>query len=63
MTPIEILRQCLSHDQIIAKQKVEYDKIYTACLSSKFFEFIDEHASYKPKYRLITDLLMTYEQG
>ena len=63
MTPIKILRQHLSRDQIIAKQKVEYDKIYTACLSSKFFEFIDEHASYKPKYRLITDLLMTYEQG
>ena len=31
MTLIEILRQCLSRDQIIAKQKVEYDKIYTAC--------------------------------
>ena len=63
MTPIEILRQHLSRDQIIAKQKIEYDKIYTACLSSKNFEFLNEHASNKPKYRLITDLLMTYEKG
>ena len=58
VTPIEILRDRLSRSEIIKLQKQEFSDIYTACLASKNFEFVDEHSTDKNKYKLVSDLLL-----
>jgi hypothetical protein len=57
-TPLEILKEKLSRSKIVEHQKKEFSEIYTACLTSKEFDFTDDKANPPVRYKLISDLLM-----
>ena len=60
-TPLEILREKLSRANIIKMQKTELVEIYTKCLASENFEFIDKPLLKNKEgtqYKLVFNLLM-----
>jgi hypothetical protein len=57
-TPLEILKEKLSRSKIVEHQKKEFSEIYTACLTSKDFDFTNDKTSPPVRYKLILDLLM-----
>ena len=61
VTPLDIIKERISRSEIVKNQKKEFSNIYTECLAGKDFEFIDEKSSKKFKYKLISDLLMIYD--
>jgi len=61
ITPIDILKDKLSRAKIVQRQKIEFADIYSNCLASQDFEYTTEHAQVPIKYKLVSDLLMVYE--
>ena len=61
VTPIEILQEKLTRAEIVKKQKIEFSDIYSACLAAENFEYVTEHTENPVKYRLVSDLLMLFE--
>ena len=61
VTPIEILQEKLTRAEIVKKQKIEFSDIYSACLAADNFEYVTEHSENPTKYRLVSDLLMIFE--
>ena len=60
-TPLEILRSKLSRANIIIAQKTELVEIYTKCLASDNFEYIQmdkENSKSTNEYKLVFNLLM-----
>jgi len=59
-TPLEILRAKLSRSNIIIAQKTEFVTIYTKCLASEDFEYIETKAGKTSgnEYKLVFNLLM-----
>jgi hypothetical protein len=57
-TPLEILQEKISREEILKKQKLEYPKIYTSCLAGKNFEFKNTDEPEPNEYKLVGDLLM-----
>ena len=60
--PIDVLKDRLSRSNIIKNQKVEYNEIYTKCLASDNFEYINTSDN-DTQYKLVLDLLMVNKQG
>ena len=61
VTPLDILKERLSRAEIIKNQKKEFSKIYTACLAGEDFEYTDIHHPSKFKYKLVSDLLLIFD--
>ena len=61
VTPLDILRERLSRSEIIKNQKKEFSKIYTACLAGEDFEYTNIHHPSKFKYKLVSDLLLIFD--
>jgi hypothetical protein len=61
LTPLEILKNKFSRAAIISAQKQEFEKIYTLCLASKDFTLDIDLPTITHKYKLVSDLLMIYE--
>ncbi len=60
-TPLEILREKLSRANIIKAQKTELVEIYTKCLASENFEYVEKSPNKKrdkAQYKLVFNLLM-----
>ena len=60
--PIDVLKDRLSRANIIKNQKVEFNDIYTKCLASDSFEYVDTSDT-DTQYKLVLDLLMVNKQG
>ena len=60
--PIDVLKDQLSRALIIKNQKLEFNKIYTKCLASDNFEYINTSDN-DSQYKLVLDLLMINKQG
>jgi len=61
ITQTDILKQKLSRSEIVRFQKIEFEDIYTNCLASQDFEYSPNPAE-PLKYKLISDLLMIFEE-
>ena len=62
VTPIDILKEKLSRAEIVKRQKIEFTDIYSACLAADNFEYTTEHTDNPLKYRLVSDLLMIFDE-
>ena len=60
--PIDILKERLSRANIIRYQKLEFTEIYTKCLASEDFEYVDSKNE-NTEYKLVLDLLMINKEG
>jgi hypothetical protein len=54
VSPLDVLRQKLSRENLIEAQRLEFSDIYTNCLASPSFEFNEDEKNYK----LLDGLLM-----
>jgi len=61
VSQLDILKEKLSRAEIVRNQKIEFSDIYTACLAGKNFEYTTEHSEKQIKYKLISDLLMIFD--
>ncbi len=58
VTPLEVLQERLKRSEIVECQKIELSAIYTACLATTDFEYVDDKSSNPIRYKLISDLFI-----
>jgi hypothetical protein len=58
VSPLEVLKERLNRSEIVEYQKIELSAIYTACLATTDFEYVDDKSSTPIRYKLISDLLI-----